>query len=222
MGLENSKVTQLVELTVPVSSDLLYVVHDPIGTPLPKKMTLQTLFGNVSLLSANTTADVALVNVLLTANVAHANNKAIAGHFVVTKNAAVTGNIQLGLDAASVLTADANIVTLCAGARIALDAGSVTQTNSNALSVLVIDSAQTGTRMTAPSSFIAVSDASPNTFPVQYLLDVGRPAIGNVSGNSSTVNGSLIFSQATSTTITHKLRVRINGGTYYLCVSSAV
>lgn len=220
--LENTKVSQLIELTAPASGDLLYTVHDPSGTPLPRKMTLQTLFGNISLSSSNTTANVALVEAVLTANVAHANNRVVAGHFTCTKNAAVTGNVQLGIDAVCSLTADANIVSLCAAARVALDPGPTTQTTSNALAVLVVDAAQTGTRETAPSSFIAFGDASPSTQPVQYLLDVGRPAIGNVSGNSSTVNGSLIFSQATSTTITHKLRVRVNGATYYLCLTSAI
>jgi hypothetical protein len=42
------KVTQLVELTSPAAEDLLLVVDDPNGTPVSKKMTKKTLFGNAS------------------------------------------------------------------------------------------------------------------------------------------------------------------------------
>ena len=42
------KVTQLVDLTSPAAEDLLLVVDDPNGTPVSKKMTKKTLFGNAS------------------------------------------------------------------------------------------------------------------------------------------------------------------------------
>jgi hypothetical protein len=38
------KLTDLTALTTPIKTDIMYVVDDPDGTPLPRKLTLQRLF----------------------------------------------------------------------------------------------------------------------------------------------------------------------------------
>lgn len=55
----DSKVSELTSLTLPVGEDLLLVVDDPNGTPVSKKISLTTLFGNISanvVISGTTTA----------------------------------------------------------------------------------------------------------------------------------------------------------------------
>lgn len=41
------KITELASLAVPVGVDLLYIVDDPTGTPLSKKISLNTFFASV-------------------------------------------------------------------------------------------------------------------------------------------------------------------------------
>lgn len=47
------KITELDALTTPANTDLLYIVDDPAGTPLSKKVTVENLFN--SGVSANVT-----------------------------------------------------------------------------------------------------------------------------------------------------------------------
>lgn len=44
----DTKVTALTELTTPAGGDLLYIVDDPAGTPLSRKVTVTNLFANAS------------------------------------------------------------------------------------------------------------------------------------------------------------------------------
>jgi hypothetical protein len=41
------KITELAALTAPTGKDLLYVVDDPSGTPVSKKVSLHDMFGSV-------------------------------------------------------------------------------------------------------------------------------------------------------------------------------
>jgi hypothetical protein len=43
----DKKVTQLASLTTTAAPDLLYIVDDPNGTPVSKKITIKSLFGSV-------------------------------------------------------------------------------------------------------------------------------------------------------------------------------
>ena len=63
MADRSSKITELTALTTPAGSDLLVIVDDPSGTPITKKITVDTLFSNLAsnvtfsnttVLSANT------------------------------------------------------------------------------------------------------------------------------------------------------------------------
>lgn len=51
----DQKLTALTELAVPISSDILYVVDNPGGTPLSRKATLQNLVGAITLTLTNKT-----------------------------------------------------------------------------------------------------------------------------------------------------------------------
>ena len=43
----DKKITALTELTTPVGADLIHVIDDPAGTPVNKKITLDTVFNNM-------------------------------------------------------------------------------------------------------------------------------------------------------------------------------
>ncbi len=43
-----TKVRNMTEITEPVTTDLVYVVHDPSGTPEPKKTTITNLLSGLS------------------------------------------------------------------------------------------------------------------------------------------------------------------------------
>lgn len=90
----DKKVTQLTELLAPQGEDLILVVDDPTGTPVSKRMTLQTLFGNVQAnttisgsitVSGNTTFTDANYGPRITAK-----NIVVGGPMVVTSNNATT------------------------------------------------------------------------------------------------------------------------------------
>lgn len=217
----NRKITELLEDTTPTPDELILVVSSPSSTPIPKKMQLSTLFGNITFTTVRTSTDKALVSALLRANVAHASNFAAAGQFIVSKGAAVTGNAQFGVIAKSLLTANAVIGTM-AGAFVSVDPGTASALTSNSTYGLLVHAAQaSGTRASAPAAFIGIGEESAVNAPTQLLMDVGRPGF-SVSGNSTTVNSSAVFSQATSTTIGFKLKIRVNGTAYWVCLTSAV
>jgi len=67
----DQKVTELANLTAAASEDVFYVVDDPTGTPVSKKITAKSLFGAVP---ANTTFT----------QLATFNNKVTAANGVVT------------------------------------------------------------------------------------------------------------------------------------------
>ena len=58
MGL---KITELSALTTPISSDVLVIVNDPVGTPISKKITVANLHGALVSAAANLTANALIV-----------------------------------------------------------------------------------------------------------------------------------------------------------------
>jgi hypothetical protein len=84
------KITELAALTAPNQKDLLYVVDDPDGTPVSKKISLYDLFGNVPAntafsgtvtVSANTTLDGANTVISSNVNITSAKGPKISAGF---------------------------------------------------------------------------------------------------------------------------------------------
>lgn len=73
----DQKVTELANLTTAASEDVFYIVDDPSGTPVSKKITAKSLFGAVP---ANTTFT----------HFATFNNKVTAANGVVTLSKSTT------------------------------------------------------------------------------------------------------------------------------------
>lgn len=95
----DKKVSELAALTLPVGEDLLLIVDDPSGTPVSKKVTLNSFFGSVA---ANTT-----MNGTLTATA----NVTVSG-----SNTTFTSNVNIG--SSSQLKVDSGVVTLGAKSTI--------------------------------------------------------------------------------------------------------
>lgn len=95
----DKKVSELTALTSPIGEDLLLIVDDPSGTPVSKKVTLNSFFGSVA---ANTTMSGTLT---ATANVT-----------VSGSNTTFTSNVNIG--SSSQLKVDGGVVTLGAKSTI--------------------------------------------------------------------------------------------------------
>jgi hypothetical protein len=70
----SSKITELTALTTPAGSDLLVIVDDPTGTPVTKKITIDSLFGN------------------LTSNVSFSNTTVLSANALVLRGSNTPGN----------------------------------------------------------------------------------------------------------------------------------
>ena len=101
----DKKVTQLTALTSPVGEDLLLIVDDPSGTPVSKKVTLNSFFGSVA---ANTT-----LSGTLTAQA----NVTVSG-----SNTTFSSNVNIG--SSSKLKVDSGVVTL--GAKTTITSNNAT------------------------------------------------------------------------------------------------
>jgi hypothetical protein len=215
----DKKITALTELLGTSGDDIIHVVDNPGGTPIDKKVTIKNLVGNLSIITASTEA-INAVSMTLTCNNSHTGNTIVAGRFSVSKAGNFTGNNQYGLIAESLLgAAGANVVGTHAAAYFTVDPGE--SANVGNTYGVIIDSGKANsswTRASAPRAFIAFGDDSPLTQPTEYLFDIGRPT-KNVSGNATSTTATHVFSQASDTVITGKLRVRINGVTRYICLT---
>ena len=96
------KITELDALTAPDQKDLLYVVDDPSGTPVSKKVSLKNLFGSIPAntsvsgtlaVSGNTTISGANTVVSANLNITSTNGpKVNAGYVTLASKTVVGGN----------------------------------------------------------------------------------------------------------------------------------
>ena len=86
----DKKITQLPTLATPASEDLIHIVDNPGGTPVSKKISLQSLFGNINSNTAinanltvmgNTTLE-AVVSENLTSNTISSTQLTVTGNKV--------------------------------------------------------------------------------------------------------------------------------------------
>jgi hypothetical protein len=217
----DKKVSSLSTLTFPTQDDLLLVIDDPGNTSIGKKITVANFLNNLSFITATSESREAL-KMVMSANNSHVGNTVQAATIRVQKNGNFTGNNQFGLVCESLLQASgANVTGTHAAAWFNVDVGQ-SANSGNAYGVIVdTGKANSGwTRAVAPVAFIAMGDDSPGTQPTQYLFDVGRPT-KNVSSNTSTGNSSVVLTKANTTTITHKLKIRVNGTDYWVGLTTA-
>ena len=118
----DTKVTALTELTTPAGVDLLYIVDDPAGTPLSRKVTVANLFANASpitIASGTLTASAPALNVTQTWNNAGVTFTGLSANVTDTaSNAAsllmdlqVGGVSRFGIDKAGTVITPSVIAT---------------------------------------------------------------------------------------------------------------
>lgn len=95
----DSTISGLTALTTPAAEDLLVVVDDPSGSPVNKKITLRSLFGNVT------------ANVSITGNLSTSANNTLQGsNTVVSSNATFSSARPVRFNAGAVtLTAKTSV-----------------------------------------------------------------------------------------------------------------
>lgn len=224
----DKKITQLTEATSISQDDLLLIVDDPSGTPINKKITATNLFANVNHITSSVSGRDA-IKATLTSNNAHGSTEITAGKFIVQKGAALSGNAQFAIVGKTHLQANtANVTHTHAVARLTLDVGNAVSlvTNTYGLLIEVANTNSDGTaatRQAQPRAFIAFGESvTTNSLSTQYVLDIGKNGTANVSANLTGANTGVVLSQASSTTITHKLKINVNGTDYWIALTSAI
>lgn len=225
----DKKITELTELTALADVDLFVVVDDPAGTPITKKILSRNVFGNGVSFTTNATFQSATVlKSVLTANVS-ANgasaNTLIAADFLVNATATSTqSHKQYALRATSALSAAAAQTTIeHASAKLVLDVSNAATVIANT-SVLRLEVANTGTRVSNVQSFISFADIAANSTTAQtlYLFDVGQN--GNVSVSTAGANVTTLLSNTSNggtVGATHKLRIKVNGTDYWVLLANS-
>lgn len=95
------KITELTALTTPNQKDLIYVVDDPSGTPVSKKLSLYSLFGSVPAntsitgtmtVSANSTLNGANSVISANLNITSTNGPKVNAGYVTLASQTVVGS----------------------------------------------------------------------------------------------------------------------------------
>jgi hypothetical protein len=221
----DKKITQLTErITAVLGTDLLAIVGNVAATPTNLKVQVKNFLSNLAIDLPQTTFSA----LKLTANVVANGVAAVyaGGEINLQANASAGFTVQdrVGLIVANqILNGNSNVTGRMWGLHVKVDTGNSNCVSSNTYG-LVIDHTianVASSRLVSPRAFIALKEqagAAGNT--TLYLLEVG--AQGNVvSQNVSTGNSSVLFSLAANTTISHKLKVRVNGTDYWLPLTPA-
>lgn len=199
----DKKITELTALTSLSQDDLFVVVDDPEGIPITKRITAGNIFANVNFSSVASTTNAVGIKVTSKATTANISSEFIGAKVsLVIANAAVT---QLGSGSGNV------------------DFYGLSIEHSNTVSRLNSNS--------APIAFFNLSESANATsanaqLSTTFLMDLGRNGLGNVSfgtANSNTltmVTPSDFGGTAANSTPTHKIKIRINGTSYWLLASN--
>jgi hypothetical protein len=211
----DKKITDLTELTALDQSDLFVVVDDPAGTPITKKITATSLFGNVAYVTSSTTKFGTTLRARLTHNaVMTTANVVSAAEFVVNATGVSTNTShQYGITVSNMLgESAANVTTELATAKFTLDVSNAAALVVNTFG-LIVSVANTGARAAQPSAFIKFTDSltSTNATSTKYLF----------SANVGSGAGALVNTSATATTVNARIRCQINGTDYWIPVSTS-
>jgi hypothetical protein len=223
--MSDTKTSQLPErVTGVLGTDLLAMVGNTAGTPANLRVQVKNFLSGFAIDLPATSVSAHKLTANVTANATAAT--LVGGEYVLQANSSVNVTVRdrIGLIVRNqILNGNSNVTGQMWGAHVQLDLGNSNVTAANTFG-LVIDHTIANTswnRLVSPRAFVALKEqagASGNT--TTYLLDVG--AQGNtVSANLSSGNATVLFSKASTTTATHKLRCTINGTDYWLMLTSA-
>lgn len=222
----DKKITELTELATVAQEDLFVVVDNPTGTPITKKITCASLFSTVNFTTSTAVKEAITVKATILAAVPTVNANAViaAGKFSTSANALATNTAhQYGIIARSELIgAAANVTTEHAAGKFTLDISNAASLLVNTYG-LIVEIANTGTRTVNTQSFIAFAERNRSlTASTLYLFDVGQNGLANVTANvlGGSTNTLNMFINSAATGATHKMKVRVNGGDYWLVLSA--
>lgn len=224
--MSDKKISQLTErIGAILGTDLVTLVGNTATSPTNLKVQVKNLLSGFAIDLPQTTVSAFKIAANVTANATAA--VLAAGEFVLQANSSAGFTVQdrVGLIIRNeVQNGNSNVTGRLWGAHIKLDSGNSNCVAANTFGLVIehtLDANVAAARLVSPRAFLAVKEfagaAGNNT---TYLLDIG--AQGNVvTSNLSTGNASVLFSKASATTTTHKLRVTINGTDYWLCLTTA-
>lgn len=222
----DKKISELpVRTQTVVGNDVLMLVTDPASSPANYRVPVKNFLAQLQVDLPQTSN--AAFKILASVAVAGATADLAAGEFRLQANSSIGVAVQerCGLVVHNeILNSTSTVTNGMIGARVRVDPGTsagVAAANTYGLVVehTIANTAQA--RAIAPRAFLAFRDApGAGGLATSYLLDLG--ATGNtVSANLSTGNASVLFSKAANTTISHKIKVNVNGTDYWLCATSA-
>lgn len=219
----DKKITELTSLTELSGEDLFVVVDDPNGTPITKKMTAEKVLSGLKyVINATAATDTVGVKAIVTSNVAAASAGASVrgAEFIVNALATSTNTAtQYGIVAKSLLSgATANVKSEHAAGKFVLDVSNSATLATNTYG-LILEVGNTGVRVANVTSFMYLKDAAANSTTAQtlYFFDANGISINTTSGN---VNSGVMLANSQATA-THRLKVRVNGTTYYVLLSDS-
>lgn len=195
----DKKITELTSSPAANQNDLFVIVSNPGTTPITQKITAAKLFETVTY-TANSNVSSSVTGIKVTMNAATANlsSDVIAGKF-------------------SLVISNTSVVRMGTGA------------GGSGFYGISIEHSNTVTRLdanSAPHAFINMEESVVTpALSTTYLIDVGRNGTKNVSSNSTAGNTDVMLvtnGGFANTTIAGKLKIRVNGTTYWLMLSANV
>lgn len=220
----DEKVSQMLErVTSVLGTDLLPIVGNTSTVPVNYRVQVKNFLNGLAVDLPQTTVSTLQLTANITANAQTATFAAGELILQANSNVAVTVQDRVGLIVRNrILNGNSNVTGMMWGAHIQLDTGNSNCVSSNTFGLMIEHTiANTSwARLVSPRAFIGIKEnAGTGGNTTTYLMDIG--AQGNVvSANLSTGNASVLLTNATATTCTHKLRIRVNGTDYWLMIAN--
>lgn len=220
----DEKVSQMLErVTSVLGTDLLPIVGNTSTVPVNYRVQVKNFLNGLAVDLPQTTVSTLQLTANITANAQTATFAAGELILQANSNVAVTVQDRVGLIVRNrILNGNSNVTGMMWGAHIQLDTGNSNCVSSNTFGLMIEHTiANTSwARLVSPRAFIGIKEnAGTGGNTTTYLMDIG--AQGNVvSANLSTGNATVLLTNATATTCTHKLRIRVNGTDYWLMIAN--
>lgn len=222
--MSDKKVTQLTEkVTAILGVDLIPVVANVATAPANFKVTVKNFLSGLLIDLPQTTFSALKITANVTANATAA--VLAAAEFILQANSSMsfTSQDRVGLIVNNIIqNGNSNVTGRMWGMHVKLDTGNSNCVSANTYGLVVehtLDANVAAARFVSPRAYLAIKEKGPGNTTL-YLMDVG--AQGNtVSQNVSTGNSSVVFSLASNTTISHKLKVQVNGTDYWIPLTPA-
>lgn len=217
----DEKISQMpVDVGPILGTDILPIVGNTTTTPTNYRVAVANFFALIQIALPQTTVSALTISANVTAN-ANTSIQA-AGEFDIVANSSMstTAMDRIGLITRNLIqNGNSNITGQFAISRFTLDTGNSVTSNANTYGMMIQHWSNTAPRFTAPRAYFAIQEDANTGTPTLYLMDIG--AQGNfVSGNTSSVNTSVILSEVGSASASHTLKINVNGTDMWVLCSN--